>query len=126
MLPVPPIAQATPARAVAGATYLRQRRISARYLLTEKFGNLPSGWHGPNAIRSIEKAQVHHATRRRGCVAAGGASAATGEAGDRRSSGHEHLVSLERLGGGVCSKVASTWLDRRTHHRVRISLGRRK
>src|SRR5262245_50777206 len=66
MLPVPPIAQATPARAVAGATYLRPRRISARYLLTEKFGNLPSGWQGPNAIRSIEKAQVHHATRRRG------------------------------------------------------------
>src|SRR5262245_12441644 len=107
MLPVPPIAQATPARAVAGATYLRQRRISARYLLTEKFGNLPSGWQGPNAIRSIEKAQVHHATRRRGCVAAGGARAATGD-------------------GGVCSKDASTWLDRRTHHRVRISLGRRK
>src|SRR5262245_45763523 len=38
---------------------------------------------GPNAIRSIEAARVHHAARWRDGVAAGGVGAAGGVAGDR-------------------------------------------
>ncbi len=44
------------------------------------------GWRGPNALRSIKTARVHHAARRRGGrVAARGASAAADDADDRLS-----------------------------------------
>src|SRR5262249_35765399 len=60
-----------------------------RYPLTIRrpFAILPSdsGWRGPNAIRSVETARVHHAARRRGGVAARGAGAAVHNAGDRVS-----------------------------------------
>src|SRR6516164_2902224 len=43
---------------------------------------LPSGpGRGPNAIRSVEPSRVHRAGRRRGCLAAGGARTAVGNAG---------------------------------------------
>src|SRR5262249_18822209 len=64
----------------------RQPVKSFRYLLTDprQFDILQSGpgWRRPNAIR-FETARVHHAARRRGgSLAARGARAATGDAGD--------------------------------------------
>src|SRR5262249_24175580 len=41
------------------------------------------GWRGPNAVRSIKTARVHHAARRRGGMATSGACAAIRDAGDR-------------------------------------------
>src|SRR5262249_60901951 len=68
---------------VVASPYLGGRvhlAVPPNYPLTDRlqFDILQSGpgWWGPNAIRSIETAQLHHAARRRGgCVAAGGARA---------------------------------------------------
>src|SRR5262245_3976562 len=48
------------------------------------------GWRGSDAIRSTTSTRVHIAARRRGSVAARGARAATGDAGDRV---HRHWVA---------------------------------
>src|SRR5262249_22473011 len=41
------------------------------------------GWRGPNAIRSLEAPRVHHPSRWRGSLAAGGARAVGGRPSDR-------------------------------------------
>jgi hypothetical protein len=49
--------------------------------------------------RSSEEARVHHPARRRGCVAAGGARAAAGDAGDRRRPQNAHKIGVSDAPG---------------------------
>ena len=51
-------------------TGLANSPIPANYSRPARYPEKRPGWKGPNAIRSIETARVHHAARRRGgCVA---------------------------------------------------------
>src|SRR5215471_18490292 len=63
--------------------------VPSNYPLTDRlqFDILRSGpgWRGPDAIRSVETARVHQASRWRGGMAAGGWRAAAGVARDRVS-----------------------------------------
>src|SRR5262249_61517875 len=62
------------------------------------------GWRGPDAIRSIETARVHHAARRRGrAVAARGArGAARADAAGRRADGLSGSPVGVRIVYGSC------------------------
>ena len=63
------------AKVIGGPGCEEYPALPHRRLLTEprQFEILHPGWlRGPNAIRSIEEARVHHAARRSGGVAARG------------------------------------------------------
>src|SRR5262245_47450658 len=71
-----------------------------------------------------EAARVHHAYRRRGGVAAGGACAAAGEGAYHRVSWNDHGVGLGAMDCRFCAAAARTRLDRGSQPRDRVSLGR--
>src|SRR5499425_1019113 len=77
-----------------------------------QFGILQSGpgWRGPNAIRSVETAQVHHAIGRCCGLAARGARAATGDAGDWVSCNGFGRGDVESV-GGFPQRAQRDWLQ---------------
>src|SRR5262245_13493653 len=80
-----------------------------------------SGFRGGAHARP-KKTPVHHAARRRGGgMAARGARAATSEAADCRIHRLE-CFGLESMDCQFCAAIACTRLDRRPHHRDRVSL----
>src|SRR5262245_12551257 len=80
-----------------------------------------SGFRGGAHARP-KKTPVHHAARRRGGgMAARGARAATSEAADCRIHRLE-CFDLESMDCQFCAAIACTRLDRRPHHRDRVSL----
>src|ERR1700730_9037735 len=64
------------------------------------------GWRGPHAVRSAEKARVHHAARQRGGMAACGARAA------RRAGAADLGVERGHLGSYVRTRSGPARLPR--------------
>ena len=74
----------------------------------------PSHSGGQNANPWNETARVHRGTRRRGCVAAGGAGAAGGETADHRVSGRDHAFGAQWTAAFVQRLRELGWIEGRT------------